>query len=174
MGDTCRASLFVTGTPRSGTTLVDKLLSQHAQVNVFSQPLPLLFVETKKSYLQERYPEDEHRLAVPLSDLVGNRHAEHEGFEAFLADHRVSPGTMEAILARQRSYSGCYTLPPANWQPRRAASTLHHTWLSYCADLQTSLTPGSTAGDTGVQGDILRRVHPLFSVGRHSRCTRHP
>lgn len=162
MGETCRTSLFVTGTPRSGTTLVDKLLSQHAQIKVFSQPLPLLFVETKRSYLQERNPEDVHRLAIPLGDLVGNRHAEQEGFETFLSDHRVSPGTMEAIVARQRSYSGCYTLPPENWQPDRTESTLHHTWLNYCADLQTSLTPDSTADILGSKETFCEEYIPYF------------
>ena len=46
--------LFVTGMLRSGTTLLDKLLSIHPQALVHSQPLTPLYVKVKRAFLQTR------------------------------------------------------------------------------------------------------------------------
>lgn len=162
MAQTEYAGLFVTGMPRSGTTLVDKLLSQHPQIQVYSQPLPLLFVETKKQFLRNHYVDDRYRLAVPLGDLLGDRHAERKSFQAFLPDHLIAPQTMAAIIDSQRSYTGCYTPPPSNWRPDRSASTLIDTWSRYCRFLHTAQAPATQAAVLGSKETFCEEYIPYF------------
>ena len=45
--------LFISGTYRSGTTLIEKLLSQHPELVVGSQPTPNLFFSVKNSFLEK-------------------------------------------------------------------------------------------------------------------------
>ena len=46
------SSIFITGLYRSGTTLVDKILQNHPENFIASQPISLLFYEVKKQFLQ--------------------------------------------------------------------------------------------------------------------------
>jgi hypothetical protein len=54
---------FITGTYRSGTTLLDKLLHSHPQAEALSQPAPALFLEAKKAFLEAR------NLPIPIQVL---------------------------------------------------------------------------------------------------------
>ena len=46
------SSIFITGLYRSGTTLVDKILQNHPENFIASQPISSLFYEVKKQFLQ--------------------------------------------------------------------------------------------------------------------------
>ena len=53
--------LFITGTGRSGTTLIEKILHNHPHIGVGSQPFPNLYFSAKSKFhqrrhLQRRYP----------------------------------------------------------------------------------------------------------------------
>lgn len=57
------APIFITGCYRSGTTLLEKLLHNHPEVCVASQPFPILFYHVKSAFNREigitrRYPLD--------------------------------------------------------------------------------------------------------------------
>ena len=45
--------LFITGAGRSGTTLIEKILHNHPQIGLGSQPFPNLFINIKLKYLQQ-------------------------------------------------------------------------------------------------------------------------
>ena len=47
-----RSDFFITGMGRSGTTLLEKLLCNHKDLSVLSQPLPLVFIDLKKRFLE--------------------------------------------------------------------------------------------------------------------------
>jgi hypothetical protein len=104
-------SLFVTGAQRSGTTLLEKLLSCHPEVSLLSQPFPYLFLEAKQAFLRSlgcppaRYP---------LGDLFLETRYEPGDFADFVADFVVEESRLLALFADMQGYSGQYTrLPPA-------------------------------------------------------------
>ena len=81
--------VFATGAPRTGTTLLDKLLSTHPDVLIHSQPLPLLYVRLKRMFLQGLG----HQAAAggyPLNDMfLGNYYAPDQ-FAAFLRSRTIA------------------------------------------------------------------------------------
>ncbi|HEX2122399.1 MAG TPA: sulfotransferase, partial [Thermoanaerobaculia bacterium] len=102
IGDT----LFVTGTQRSGTTLLEKLLAAQPAVALLSQPFPLLFVEAKRAFLRSLGAGDER---YPLGHLFRESRYEAEDFCSFLARWRVSRSELTAVFERMHDYSGQYT-----------------------------------------------------------------
>ena len=46
-------NIFITSMIRSGSTLLDKLLSNHADLHINSQPFPYLFINAKKLFYKE-------------------------------------------------------------------------------------------------------------------------
>jgi hypothetical protein len=102
--------LFVTGAPRSGTTLVDKLLSMHDEIVVHSQPLPLLYVHVKRVFLRHiRHPLAEHPYA--LTDMTFANHYTIDEFASFLSEYRIDMQSCNDVLASMHGYSGQYTIP---------------------------------------------------------------
>jgi len=97
--------LFISGTPRSGTTLLDKLLSSPGTSRVYSQPLPLLFTAIKQRFLQQRGGARD----FPLSDMFLDNHYEQSDWQGFLAHHLISAGEFQSIHASMRQFSGQYT-----------------------------------------------------------------
>lgn len=97
--------VFITGMGRSGTTLVDKLLSSHQQIHIYSQPFPLLFVEAKKQFLRS-IGEDSYYV---LNDDIVSRHYSQEAFERFLEMFALSSLQQEELFKQMDAYSGQYT-----------------------------------------------------------------
>ncbi len=98
--------LFVTGMPRGGTTLIEKLLSQHEQISLRSQPFPLLFLEAKRAFLTTLGVQRE---PYPLGDLFLEHEYTVEEFSRHLQHQQISPGVVRRIFAEMREYSGQYT-----------------------------------------------------------------
>jgi sulfotransferase family protein len=98
--------LFVTGMQRSGTTLIEKLLGNHPELSVLSQPFPLLYVEAKRAFLCEMGEPDS---PYPLGHLFLETRYGPEGFAAFLDRHRITSDQLRELFARMSSYSGQYT-----------------------------------------------------------------
>ena len=46
------ADVFITGMARSGTTLLEKMLANHPQLSMISQPFPRLFVHAKRQFVE--------------------------------------------------------------------------------------------------------------------------
>ena len=97
--------LFISGTPRSGTTLLDKLLSSPETSRVHSQPLPLLFSAIKQRFLQQKGQTRD----FPLNDMFLDNHYEQAPWQEFLAEHLISSDEFTLIHASMQGFSGQYT-----------------------------------------------------------------
>lgn len=148
--------------PRSGTSLLDKLLSQHQHVAVFSQPLPLLFVETKRAFLQAQCPDATQALATPLGDLVGERQPERDAFQAFLHTYQLAVPELQALVEQLRTYPGCYTQPPPGWTPNQTPASLFQSWATYCDELCTQLASQDVPAVLGAKETFSEEYIPYF------------
>jgi hypothetical protein len=97
--------LFLTGNPRSGTTLIEKLLHAHPNVSVGAQPFPTLFFHAKSAFyahrdLQRRYP---------LGNLFLEDSYTLSQFYTFLEDHPFTQGEVTTLLQQMEGYSGQLT-----------------------------------------------------------------
>lgn len=88
--------LFVTGMIRSGTSLVQVLLTNHPDMFVVYQPFHQLYVETKARFLAET---GQPRL-LPMGDGLDEPPGEAAAFLDWLAERRFSPAEADD-LARQ-------------------------------------------------------------------------
>lgn len=95
--------LTITGTYRSGTTLVERLLDQHPAVSVATQPFPLLWTEAKRAFLADRGRADR----LPLGTLFRDPDHVAGGLETFLRSWPAKGDeALEAVLDAQSGYSG--------------------------------------------------------------------
>lgn len=99
--------LFVTGMPRSGTTLLDKLLSAHPRAHVLSQPLPLLYVRVKQEYQHARGVRGNAAgTAYPLNDMFGDHYYPAQDFVEFLRRYRLGGPFCRQTLKQMVPFSG--------------------------------------------------------------------
>lgn len=98
--------LFITGTQRSGTTLLEKLLGSQEGISLLSQPFPLLFVEVKRAFLRSRDLGDN---SYPLGHLFQEKRYAREAFKTYLARWRATRTDLETLFTRMDEYSGQYT-----------------------------------------------------------------
>jgi hypothetical protein len=105
-GDT---TLFITGTQRSGTTLLERLLDTQDDVSILSQPFPLLLIEAKRAFLSSIGVEEEH---YALGHLFGETRYSRRSFAEFLTRWRITRADLLAVFSRMRDYSGQYTKFP--------------------------------------------------------------
>jgi hypothetical protein len=99
-------ALFITGTHRSGTTILDRLLNQLPGVSILSQPFPLLFVDAKRAFLRTIGFDD---VRYPLGHLFHDDRYDRDAFAEFLRHSHSSPEQLRAIFSDMRGYSGQYT-----------------------------------------------------------------
>jgi len=97
--------LLITGMGRSGTTLLDKLLTNHKEIDVLSQPLPLLFVEVKKQFLKSKGIDKYYALN---DDSISRGYLTCD-LDNFLANFSITHAEIERIFHSMRDYSGQYT-----------------------------------------------------------------
>jgi hypothetical protein len=98
--------LFVTGMPRCGTTLIEKLLSHHAAVSLLSQPFPFLFLDAKRAFLNTIGRGAD---AYPLGDLFLEAEYTPDDFRCHLRGRTIEPETVRSVFAAMEGYSGQYT-----------------------------------------------------------------
>lgn len=95
-------NLFITGMGRSGTTLLDRLLTNHKIIDVLSQPFPLIFIEAKRRFLREKGID---KYYVLNDDLISRNYPQEE-FNAYLNDFEISMPDIENIFKKMENYSG--------------------------------------------------------------------
>lgn len=99
-------AVTITGTYRSGTTLVERLFDQHPDAAILSQPLPHLWLAAKRAYLTDRGVER----SIPLGPLFRDPHHDPDALGVFLARWPHDPGPiLEEVAASQRHFSGAMT-----------------------------------------------------------------
>lgn len=101
--------LFVTGASRSGTTLLDKLLSHHPAIEVHSQPLPRLYTSVKRQFLSAPLTPVEQ--AFPLNDLFECNYRPPAQFTEYLSSCRFAPDWLAGVMQGMIGYSGQQTRP---------------------------------------------------------------
>lgn len=97
--------IFITGMMRSGTTLLEKLLSNHPRLSVLSQPFPMFWIEQKREFLATLGFSD----PIPLGNLFGETRYTPRDFEVFLNEQLIPAAFVRKCLAAQKNYSGGYT-----------------------------------------------------------------
>jgi hypothetical protein len=87
---------------RSGTTLVEKLLCNHPEISILSQPFPLLFVAFKSMFLEKKGINSYY----VLNDTINNSKYKLEEFNNFLETYPIPKKKVRAIFKLMESYSG--------------------------------------------------------------------
>ena len=96
--------LFITGQPRSGTTLLDKILYSHENGVVGSHPFPFLFLHLKQKFLADL---GLHR-NFPLDHLFLEQGYRPDDFNRFLEEHKIVHHQIDKIFEMMTGYSGQY------------------------------------------------------------------
>jgi len=96
-------TLFITGFLRSGTTLVEKLLHNHRDVCVGSQPFPLLYYMAKEAFLARKGIKNE---GYPLGHLFLEDRYTLDEFTDFLKTHVLTKDVVADAFVRMSGYSG--------------------------------------------------------------------
>lgn len=94
---------LITGMSRSGTTLMEKMLSTHREIHVLSQPMPLLY-----RYVKERFYE---RIGYPntyyvLNDLFDESYYRISEFSSYLEQNRFTGDEIRSVLESMKGYQG--------------------------------------------------------------------
>jgi len=97
--------IFVTGMLRSGTTLLEKLLARQERISMLSQPFPLLYIEAKRSFLNERGYDDRY----PLGHLFRETRYTRAELADYVSRWHPSRETLGALFAQMETYSGQLT-----------------------------------------------------------------
>ena len=151
--------LFVTGAQRSGSTLVEKLLSSHPLVSLLSQPFPYLFLEAKRAFLRSlgRDPD-----LYPLGDLFLERRYEPGDLAAFLAHFAVDESRLQEIFAAMRGYSGQYTEISAGLVKRAAAELRGTPFAPLVRALYAAMAIDTAAPVTGGKEVLCEEFLPAL------------
>lgn len=96
-------SFFVTGCVRSGTTLLEKLLCNHPELSVLSQPFPSLYIKIKKAFLNS-IGIDEYFV---LSNYVSENRYSFSDFNTYLNNELFSTSFVQDGI--NSNYSGNMT-----------------------------------------------------------------
>ena len=96
---------LITGTSRSGTTLIDKILNSHSNLRVYSQPLPKLYRQIKKCFYNNIGIYNKYYV---LDDLFFPEYYP-EQFLSFLRNYQVKKNELEDVISSMEGWSGQYS-----------------------------------------------------------------
>lgn len=98
---------LITGMSRSGTTLLEKMLSTHREIHVLSQPMPLLYRYVKeKFYSKIGYPNTYY----VLNDLFDESFYRISEFISYLEQDQLTGDEIKEVLESMDGYQG-------QWEP---------------------------------------------------------
>ena len=101
---------LLTGSPRSGTTLLTRLLAGVDDIATFSQPLPLVLVDLKAEFLRGRGADDP-LVRYPLADQQFEHAYPAADLVDFLGARQIGGDDVRAWMTRMTDYSGQYHRP---------------------------------------------------------------
>ncbi len=98
--------VFVTGNIRSGTTLLDKLLSNHEDISILSQPFPYIYFQVKRDFLNSiDYGYSYH----PLSHYFLEERYTLSDLNHFLDHYEFDFEGLVEVFDQMKEYSGQLT-----------------------------------------------------------------
>lgn len=150
-GDSVGSHLLVTGSYRSGTTLIEKLLHTHDNICLGSQPFPILYFHVKKAFLDSIQVERRY----PLDHLFLENSYAPEDLADFLDRHILTQSALSQIFDELADYlTGLWT--PEILRFREALSP--GTFLSVCHQLNEAIT------------QLFPKPHLLYSGSKEIMC----
>lgn len=102
--------VFVTGSIRSGTTLLTRLLAAAVSTDPMLQPVPLMLVRLKAEFLKQNKAPDWH-VKYPLADDVFGTSFDQNAFTRFVREYPIDKDKALSWLRTDRSYSGVMSEP---------------------------------------------------------------
>lgn len=97
---------ILTGMARSGTTLLEKLLCNHKDISILSQPFPKLFYQAKKKFFEKiNYPEKYY----VLNNLFAEKNYTNDQLVEFLNISKFSSDELQLIFEEMNNWSGQLT-----------------------------------------------------------------
>jgi len=97
---------FITGLTRSGTTLLEKLLHNHTEIAIHSQPLPYLYRYLKSVFFAEiDYPKNYY----VLNNLFQERRYTQSDLISFLKKFHLEKDELRDLLTEMKGFSGQLT-----------------------------------------------------------------
>ena len=149
--------LFVTGLHRSGTTLLEKLLHNHPQAAVASQPAPLLYYHLKNIFLQQRGLQ---RL-YPIDPLFGEQQYSPADFTAFLRQYHLSVPELQELAAKMEGYEGQYSPDLLPAISRLVPGPFEHVYRQLC-DLTAQQSPDKQVLYRGTKEIMAEEFMPVL------------
>ena len=104
------SNFFITGMGRSGTTLLEKLICNHTQLSILSQPFPFLFIYLKKVFLNSKGVEKYY----VLNDSINNKNYDLDEFNEFLNSFVIDKDEIYKLFKSMNNYSGQKTAVDLN------------------------------------------------------------
>ncbi|MBN2425575.1 MAG: sulfotransferase domain-containing protein [Calditrichaceae bacterium] len=97
--------VFITGMFRSGTTLIEKILTNHNNGYIASQPVPFLYIK-----LKEIFNKKNNLSSIPYA-INPNfpNHFNLNSFTHFLEKRKITRSFIAKIFEDMKNYSGCWT-----------------------------------------------------------------
>jgi Sulfotransferase domain/Sulfotransferase family len=95
--------LFITGYPRSGTTLLEKILHNHEDISIGSQPFPVVYYKIKEAFYANKGIKPP---VFPLGHLFVERHYKIEEFTGFLAKFEIPKALIKRAFIDMEGYGG--------------------------------------------------------------------
>jgi hypothetical protein len=112
--------IFITGIQRSGTTLVEKVLCNHAKVFISSQPMPFVYYHLKRVFLESLGVKAHY----PLSTMFDEPLYDPEAFIDFLKKYHLNPQERDELFTRMSGYGGNYSPELIEQMPKLTSAML--------------------------------------------------
>ncbi|MCP4204935.1 MAG: sulfotransferase [bacterium] len=103
--------LFITGMPRSGTTLLERVMCLHDDVLVFGQPLPLVYVELKRRFLRESDKCSPLEERLPINDSFASTYVDPAAFARYLEERSMDFDWLSGVFNSMADFDGWRTRP---------------------------------------------------------------
>ena len=94
---------FITGQPRSGTSLLSEIIGHYPETITIQQPLPLLLYHLKTVYNKQQNTSNYY----PITPLFSERFDEVSWLQ-FLAEYQIDVESLAQIAKEGQTYSGVY------------------------------------------------------------------